>query len=471
MRQLFLILTIFLMQNTLTHAQSTTAVMVDSIVIVGNQKTKRSYMLREMTFQERDTIPLSILGNILETNRLRLLNTSLFVSVKLNVNKWQDDNHVTVTITCLENWYFYPIPIFELADRNFNVWWTEMKRDLSRTNYGMRLTYNNATGRRDPLSVQVQAGYTPRYSISYSRPYINKKQNIGFDFAFSLSNNREVGYAVENNKLLFYSTKDRILLKRLGANIGFSYTPGLFVSHSVSIGYSKSDVDTAITTRFNKDYYLDGSTTQQFFYLSYSGRIDKRDFRPYPLSGYMLSWGATKNGFFANDNLNILDAAVRMAQYFTLNSKFSLEMIGKVKTAVIRNTRPFTSNRGLGFGSDNVRGYELYIADGLDYAYSKNSLRFSIIDKEFDWTRKTKKKWLKPWFLFPVKAYMTFNFDAGIANDPTGNREINPLSNRVLYGGGVGLDFLLWNSISYRFEYSVNDRGEKGVFFNYNLGF
>jgi hypothetical protein len=471
MRFVFLTFFFIFLSDTLAEAQSVTAIMVDSIIIEGNRKTKRRYMTREMTFREGDTIPLSILGNVLENNRLRLLNTNLFVSVKVNISHWREDNHVTVKIICLENWFFYPIPIFELADRNFNVWWKEMNRDLRRTNYGIRLTYNNATGRRDPLSVQIQGGYTPRYSISYSQPYINKKQNMGFNFSFANSSNREVGYITEGNKIQFYNSKERILQKRLGANMGFSYTPGLFANHSMTLGYTSNQVDTAIMSRLNTEYYAKSKTTQRYFYFNYGASYDKRDFRLYPQKGYMLIWSVLKNGLLIGDDVNTLDASFKWIQYHSLSARFSVENILKTKVALIRNPRPYTNNRSLGYGGDNIRGYELYVVDGLDHFYSKNSLRFSVIDREFDWTHKTKKKWLKPWFLFPVKTFITLNFDAGYANDPRGNQLINPLNNRWIYGGGVGLDFLLWNTISYRLEYSINHLGEKGVFFNYNLGF
>jgi outer membrane protein assembly factor BamA len=471
MRHIFLIFLFIFLQDIVAEAQSVTAVKVDSIIIEGNRKTKRRYITRELTFQEGDTIPLSMMSGVLENNRLRLLNTTLFVSVKINVVEWKEDNHVNIKIICLENWFFYPIPIFELADRNFNVWWTEMKRDLRRTNYGFRLTYNNATGRRDPLSAQVQGGYTPRYSINYSRPYVNKKENLGFNFGYSYSVNREVGYDTDSNKIQFYSSKELLLQKRESAYLGFSYTPGLFASHSFSIGYNANEVDTAISERLNKDYYLDGKNKQKYFYFNYGSGVDKRDFRPYPQKGYLLVWGLTKNGLFPNDDVNTLEMSVRMAQYTKLSSKFSVENIMKVRVSPIRSRRPYTNNRGLGFGGDNIRGYELYVVDGYDLVYSKNSLRFSIIDKEFDWTSKTKKKWLKPWFLLPIKSFLTFNFDAGYVNNPYDKRITNPLNNRVIYGGGIGVDFLLWNNIYYRFEYSMNHLGEKGIFFNYSAGF
>jgi outer membrane protein assembly factor BamA len=471
MRHIFLIFLFIFLQDIVAEAQSVTAVKVDSIIIEGNRKTKRRYITRELTFQEGDTIPLSMMSDVLENNRLRLLNTTLFVSVKMNVVEWKEDNHVNIKIICLENWFFYPIPIFELADRNFNVWWTEMKRDLRRTNYGFRLTYNNATGRRDPLSAQVQGGYTPRYSINYSRPYINKKENLGFNFGYSYSVNREVGYDTDSNKIQFYSNKELNLQKRESAYLGFSYTPGLFTSHSFSIGYNANQVDTAISERLNRDYYLDGKSTQKYFYFNYGSGLDNRDFRPYPQKGRLLTWGLTKNGLLPSDDVNTLEMSVRLAQYNKFSSKFSLENIMKVRVSPIRSRRPYTNNRGLGFGGDNIRGFELYVVDGYDLVYSKNSLRFSIIDKEFDWTAKTKKKWLKPWFLLPIKSFVTFNFDAGYVNNPYDKRITNPLNNRVIYGGGIGIDILIWNNIFYRFEYSMNHLGEKGIFFNYSAGF
>jgi Surface antigen variable number repeat len=97
------------------------AVQVDSIVIKGNKRTKSRIVTRELTFSHGDTLPLSTLSAILEQNRLRLMNTNLFLSAKINLKNWTEENHVIVQIDLIENWYLYPIPIFEIADRNFNV--------------------------------------------------------------------------------------------------------------------------------------------------------------------------------------------------------------------------------------------------------------------------------------------------------------------------------------------------------------
>jgi outer membrane protein assembly factor BamA len=466
----FYILIILLFSFASLHSQNDAKLIVDSIVIEGNKRTKNRILLREMTFGVGDSIPLSTLSIVLEQNRNRLLNTNLFLSCKMNINRWAEDNHATVVIKVIENWYLYPIPIFELADRNFNVWWSEFKRDLRRTNYGMRLTFNNSTGRRDPLSAHVQLGYTPKYSFSYSIPYINKKQTMGFSISYFKAFNREVGYATDSNRISFYKDKQRFLLNRTNISAGISHSPGLYFSQGASAGYVNNTVDTFVVNNLNRDYYLDNRTNQQYFWISYAATIDRRDIRAYPLNGYFLSMGMSKNGLFKSDDINALDFSIRYVQYISFTPKLSLEVNTRLKAALIRQPQPYTNLRGLGYGGDFLRGYELYVVDGMDFAYSKNSLRFQILNKEFDLHKWTKMKLVQNWLTLPFKSYFTFNFDIGYANNPYA-RPTNAFANRPLFGGGIGLDLIAYYNMIWKVEFSMNHTGQKGLYFNYSLGF
>ena len=156
-------------------------VVVDEVSFSGNKRTKAATILREMNFSAGDTLLLKDLPEQLETNRKLILNTTLFTLVKVNVSEWGNDNHIIVSIILQEQWYLFPFPIFELADRNFNVWWSEQNRALDRVNIGLRLTHYNFTGRRDKLKLTTQFGYTQKYELDYSLPYFNKKQTLGFN--------------------------------------------------------------------------------------------------------------------------------------------------------------------------------------------------------------------------------------------------------------------------------------------------
>jgi hypothetical protein len=53
----------------------------------------------------------------------------------------------------------------------------------------------------------------------------------------------------------------------------------------------------------------------------------------------------------------------------------------------------------------------------------------------------------------------------GYANDQNANGQ-NPLANQLLWGTGVGIDFVTYYDLVIRFEYTINKQGETGFFIN-----
>jgi hypothetical protein len=334
----------------------------------------------------------------------------------------------------------------------------------------MRFTFTNATGRRDPLTALVQMGYTPKYSLSYSQPYINKKQNLGLSVSYFNAVNREVGLYTSRDKIFFFRDSARsVQLRRIAVSAQVNYTPGLFNFHTFGLGYVHNKVAPSVA-ELNPDYFLEGKSQQRYYWMSYNFLKDKRDIRPYPLSGYYLNVSVIKNGLRKKDDINALDISLKYAHYTSFSPRFSLEMIWKGKTALIRNRLPYTNSRGLGFGNDFLRGYEYYVMEGFDYTYLKNSFRFSLLNKDIPIKYLTKIKLLKNWSPLSLKLYLTANFDAGYVNNPY-QKTGNTLANRPLYGGGVGFDIVAYYNMVWRFEYSANHLGEKGLYFSYSFAF
>ena len=115
-------------------------VRVDKVFIVGNRKTKEKIILREMHVKEGDALEREELIQQLEKDKGNILITRLFLSVYTNVIEVKP-NVVDVIVRVSERWYLFPSPIFELADRNFNDWWVNHNRDLSRIQYCHRIFY------------------------------------------------------------------------------------------------------------------------------------------------------------------------------------------------------------------------------------------------------------------------------------------------------------------------------------------
>ncbi|MBK7940168.1 MAG: BamA/TamA family outer membrane protein [Lewinellaceae bacterium] len=435
----------------------------------GNRKTRSALILRELEFTPGDSLFIAELPAALERNSLRLMNLGIFNTAKINVRSWNpESNHVSLHIELIEAWYIYPVPLFELADRNFNVWWKEFNRSLKRVNYGIDWNQLNLTGNADALKVKTQFGYSNKYELRYSRPNLNRDQTIGLDFGITYSRSHEVAYATDANKLQFHVNRNIWQIVQLSTGGSVLWRPGLFTTHRFTAEYRSTTVADSIAAVFNPDFFLGGATRQRHLSLLYSLTFDYRDIRPYPLSGWLLAAELRQNGLLPGDNLHLFRAYVEYARYFPfLEKRMSLETVFRGRTSLPRCRPPYYNNQALGYGGSFVRGYEYYVADGLDFGLLKTAFHVQIFNKTF---HLDKFMPLEAFRNFPLKMYLSVNNDLGYANDPY-YAEQNPLANHLLWGYGFGLDIVAYYDKTARFEWSWNDRGENGFFLRINTGF
>ena len=450
-------------------AQSTSEyIYIDSISLSGNKKTKTKVLLRELEFAVGDSIALIELSETLKRNEFLLLNTGLLVLAQMNVKNWQrPSNKVCITIEVSETWYIYPIPVLSLADRNFNVWWEEHNRSINRINFGMNLYWSNFTGNRDFLKMTFQYGFTQKYELDYAFPYINKKQTLGINGNIFYARNRNVNYLTQASQQVFFKDESSFLLKRFRLNLKFTYRPLLRAYHRFGIRYQHNTVDERIAQELNPDFFLQGQSKQEYFSMFYSYTYDNRNFRAYPTNGNFFSAHFQKSGLGITQQRNNLTLTLQYRHYFFLSNKWSLEWLSKSRLSFIRIQQPFFNGKGLGYGEDYLRGYEFYVIDGEDFLYTKPTLRFNLLNRILNWG---KIMFLNPFKIMPLKIYLKMYGDAGAVNQPF-YKANNPLSNRFLYSGGLGLDVLIYNDKMLQFEYSVNHLGKHGLFLHWNVNF
>ena len=105
-------------------AQTDTAAytVIDTIIMVGNEKTKRYVIEKQMVVHTGDTLLLSEADSLMLRSRNNIFNTGLFLSVTTNyfINT-QGTAQVIVTVD--ERWFLFPKPWIDLAYRNINYWW------------------------------------------------------------------------------------------------------------------------------------------------------------------------------------------------------------------------------------------------------------------------------------------------------------------------------------------------------------
>ncbi len=460
------LLTLLLINFYFLSSAQPLEVTVSKITIEGNQKTKDFTILREINFRIQDTIDTEELSSRLKESELLLMNTGLFNQVKIYFQNWiAETSEVHIHIMVREAWYIYPIPLFELADRNFNVWWVDQKRSLERTNYGINFSHINFSGRADRLELVTKFGYTRNFSIKYLLPYFNNKQSLGFLMDVSYFQNKEVNYLTLNNKQQFFKEDDRFVYQRFKARAGLRFRPGLRQWHELEVSYNQNKLSDVVANDLNPEFFLNGSDFQRFFSLMYRFTSDFRDRRFYPLNGHFFEAEIEKDGLGIMNSRNGLTLKAEYSKFWSLSEKWSIALINRGKLSLQRGRQPYNDNRSIGFEKNNIRGYELYIIDGMDMAYTKSSLRFNLINKTVTFGKLIP---IPAFRYMPLKIYLAFNNDIGIVNSPYRSIQ-NPFNNRFLWGGGIGLDFVLYNDKVFSLEYSFNHLFERGLFIHFNF--
>jgi outer membrane protein assembly factor BamA len=434
---------------------------INQIQIVGNKVTKRHVILREIPFREGDTIRKSETGVKLKSAKENLLNISLFNFV--TVDTVPSGNHqVNVLVTVAERWYTWPVPIFEVQERNFNDWWE--RKDFARANYGFYLNRENFRGRKEELSFYAQFGYTVKYGIAYDIPYLTHKQTGGLGFSFSYGHNHEIAYMTSDNHQLYFKDPNDYVRKEYVGKLKYFYRKGIHNSQYFEAKYVNALVND--TVRFiTVDYFEKNKMEMKFFGLDYSIRTDFRDSRQYPLKGYFFEFEITKLGLgiLKEEKMEVTNFYLTVRGYEKLSNRFYVSAGGKAKLSPTKD-QPYYVQRGMGW-SDYVRGYEYYVIDGQQYGTAKFGLKYEIVKPRIQKIP------------LPFNKFNTFHYafyanifgDAGYVDDHLYSGA-NPLANTFLYGYGVGIDYVTYYDIILRLECSMNKMKELGFFVHFNAG-
>ncbi|BDS13847.1 BamA/TamA family outer membrane protein [Aureispira anguillae] len=443
-------------------------VCIQSIDIIGYKKTKTTLIENELNISVGDSIPLEQLMPKLEQNKRFLVNTLLFNHVEIKILKWEEQN-VHLLIVLKESWYIFPLPQFELADRNFNVWWTRHNRDIRRANLGMWLVWRNLTGYNDLLKVIVQFGYTRKFELDYTLPPMGQKRKFGFNINALYSDNKEIAYNTINNKLAFYNNFDisERQFQRIRGRFRGYYRRTLLETQQLELSFLQLSISDSIAA-FNPHFFLGGNTVQRSFNLTYTYTLDKRDIRAYPLNGYYVKAILNKQGLGIFNDINQLQLTAHFGHYMQIGQHLSVATQIKGRYSFIRSQMPYNDNRALGFNEDFVRGYQYYVINGQDFLLVQSDINFKVLDVSIPLFRKFPISYLQA---LPLKIHLRYHLDLGYVWDRF-YAQANHLSNTDLLGTGIGVDLIFYSyNIIVQFEYTFNKNGEKGLYLRYRFNF
>ena len=433
-------------------------VLIDNIFITGNNKTKAKIILRELSIEKGKFYSINTLNEILQADRNKIYNTKLFNTVEVGLLELSLDK-VDVVVKVTERWYLFPIPLIDIIDRNFNDWWVNHNHDFSRIIYGLSLYHFNMRGMNERMTLTAQFGFSKRYEFEYEFPYIDASQRNGLGFFVRYQEFNNLHYDNIANDRIFLDS-DSLLKTGIFTGINYVRRNSFYTRHHINLRYSDYNVaDTIIN--LNPNYFGIAGNRQQFFSLKYSLRHDKRDIVAYPLEGYNVTLSIEKIGLGIFDDVDITNFQADYSRYIKLKKGFYFSNYSSIYLST-PNSQPYSVVKGIGFGNDVVRGYELYVIHGQHYFVNKTSLKKVLLSG----SKQLKNFPLEQFSHFPYAIYLKTFFDVGYSVNTTQNEGNSQLADELLFGGGMGLDIVTMYDIVVRLEYSINSIGESAFFFN-----
>ena len=438
---------------------------INNITIKGNKITKEEIILRELTFQKKDVLSKKILDEKIKESEENLTNLMLFnfseISTEIEASK------ANITIKIVERWYIWPYPIIELSERNFNVWWNEFQEsnysDLSRMNYGMFLVWENFRGKNELLRIKYRRGFKEHYLFNYEIPYFDTKKTIGINTFVQLFRRKKSFYKTLNNKLVYYENNKDYTTKDFELELDVSYRKDIRQKHKLKLHYLQSNISDSIAY-FNPNYLRNNEKNGSYFKATYQFVNEQRDYAEYPLYGHYFCLELTKH-FAGTSPVQHFEAMTKAEKHIEIQNRL---FIGSSFMAKISSNdyQPYFSQKALGF--DNyVRTYEYYVVDGQNFWLSKTAIKYSLIGKtnfEIPYVKMSQFK----------KAHYSLYFsvftDFGYVMDNQ-NLEENNLTNTLLFGRGISIDYITYYDKLLRIEYGINKLGEKGIFLHFTNPF
>lgn len=448
----------FCLCTIVCHAQQPlgNSVIIERIQVSGNKMTADNILLRELSVREGQSIAVDSIPFLQRLDSLRLATVGLFTHIRVGFDTITN-SQIIWNIQVKERWFIIPEPTFQLADRNFNVWWNEQNRDIRRAIIGVTIRHKNFRGNLENLIATIQVGYTKKLGLEYLKPYVDRQQKHGMGFGFSVAESQETYYTTDSNKWKFIRSKDAYILRQYEGYLTYTYRPAYASRHLVRLWYKHYNVADTVA-RLNSEYFQNGTTDLRMLELSYRFELNKTDNWNYPLKGTkLIAQAVSRLGLEGLQHQSF--ASVELGKFFNPHGGWFVSSIFRGRLSVPAE-QPYALRTALGGKFDYVRGYEYYVIDGTHFGVLRLNLKYELLNITL---RNLGLRYLPA---IPIRLYPKLFADAGyVDNRFAGNSFLN---NRGLYAAGIGLDIFTAYDIKIRLEYAWNHLRQKDLFLHFN---
>lgn len=434
---------------------------VSEITVRGNNKTDDKTIIRELPFELGSIVDAESLNNLIKQGEQNINNLSLFTSVSVSTKLFCEHlgskyHNICVVIDVIERWYYWPRIGLRLEDRNFSSW--IKKPDWENVTLETGFTINNVLGKNQTIKLLVTSGFNKGFMFDYSNLALGTtgKHYLGCNFTRLYSRVQNV--SLVDNEPFYLKSDTSFLTSSYTALLTYTYRQKIRLSHNFKLKFAYVELDPAIFSH-NPNYWGSQEIKRRGYSIEYDFILDERDNVQYPLEGYFIRAGISG---YATNNMDTKYITVEGDYHYYKKIFNKGYMSARVQCGTSKSSvEGYIFNRAIGYNNINLRGYELYVADGQHYFVFSPTVKYNILPKTYYTLNFLSflPRFSKIHFALYAKLYT----DIGYAwhKYPTVD---NGLSNKLLQSWGAGLDLASYYDITLTVDYSFNNIGKHGFF-------
>lgn len=411
-----------------------TTIIIDSIIIKGNDITEESIIRRELNFAEGDTVNVEILA----FNRERVYSMNIFTQVEFKLASESDKNILLIVVN--ESWYIWPIPFLDFKDG-----------DWGKPSYGIDLSILNFRGMNETVGLRFGLGFDPSFRIYYIVPNLIWKDKILFDFfaeyksQFNRSNQALILHGSDFEQK-FISSQISIgkrfdLFNRLIIYTGFIYAETPFYINGISSS---------------------GGRIDRSVYTGIRGIHDTRDLAQFPREGDYLAASFEIKGIGISGG-NYTSLRIDARHYEKIDSDFGFKL-RYISRHLFGDKIPTYDYSFIGY-TEKVRGHFNRRIEGEYSLFGSAEITYPIIS---EWNLKFDLPVIPSALTsYRIMVYSSFFFDTGLTRFRN-----QTLRLKEFYSGfGVGLTFLVLPYNIGRIEFAFDGAGNNELILDLGVSF
>jgi outer membrane protein assembly factor BamA len=310
-----------------------------AIVIIGNHTTDDNVIRRELLFKEGDIITETEVRESQE----RLLNLYLFNRVEIYTIPQEQDG-VLLVIEVTERLYFYPVPILNIQERDWDKW-----------SYGLGVIHYNFRGQNERVWAGMWFGYRPGFGFSYTDQWAGDSLHLTTGFRLSK-------VTFDHRTLNF---EERHILAE--ATVGKWWN--FYFKTDLTLSFDRISVNDEFSPLLKS-----GQSTEYLLGVLFSVRHDTRDIYTYPQNGWFNRLFLFKNGIFQEFN-NYYRVSADTRRYVSFGP---VTFAGRWYQSYLFGDIPVYRYTYIGF-DERIRGHFSEVREGKHINVAGLAIRFPII--------------------------------------------------------------------------------------------